>query len=252
MINEANARRDELVTARDTLTARLLGEHISGILHLQNISKTIHYHRWMPERARIFTLSESVARVLAATPALTARVHRFLHVTGVEVPPSGLFVARMPDDSWSTDEFSPAPHRDPVFELMKTWGPGRPVQDFSHAMNQISWLSSVWPPQACLRFLRRLATPSHPIAYYHQMERGDDLYYEFSWLAGDTEHVTVRQTFLVGDGETSVMFHPHGSEPAHPTSALLAAWAHIGLSATAQFFDPEDGIPQSDWPGIDV
>ncbi|WP_328405241.1 hypothetical protein OHS70_37875 [Streptomyces sp. NBC_00390] len=203
----------------------------------------------MPERARIFTLSETIARALADTPALSGRVHRFEEVRGLALPQGGLFVARLPDEAWA----SPAGvdggrRRDPVFEHVDAWGRARPGADFSAAWSRFGWLHDIWPPAVCLGLLRTLADCEHPVAYYHDMERGDDLYYAFSWLAGAGEELVVEQTFLLGPEECTIAFRQEEVAPAARASALETALLHLGLAPTIQFFWPEDELPESDWP----
>jgi hypothetical protein len=188
----------------------------------------------MPERARIFTLSETIARALADTPALSGRVHRFDEVTDLALPPGGLFVARVPDEVWSW-------HRD---------GGDHQGVDFALARSRFGWLGDVWPQDAYLEWLRTLATPAHPLAYYHDMERGDDLYYAFGWLAGAGEELVVQQTILVDDDACTTAFRAAESAPAARASAFEAVLVHLGLAPTTQFFWPEDQLRESDWPPL--
>lgn len=200
----------------------------------------------MPERARIFTLSETVAWALADTRALSGRVHRFDEVKNLVLPSGGLFVARVPPQAWSHTVA-----RDPAFHHEDAWGSGRPVVDFPEARSRFGWLEGVWPPAACLRFLREQATVTQPLAYYHQMERGDDLYYEFGWLAAGDEELVVQQTFLVDTKDACCLgFRAGRSAPSALRSALATALIHLGLLPTIQFFWPEDEIPESDWPPL--
>jgi hypothetical protein len=201
----------------------------------------------VPERGRVFTLSETVARALARAPALTGRVHRFSSVTSLDLPPRGLFVARVPDGVWSC-----GPDRDPSFERADAWGAGRPVLDSRAARSRLPWLERVWPAEACLRFLRGVATAGHPLGYYHMMERGDFLYYEFGWLAGADEALVARQTVTYDpDDPRSLELRGGRPVPAPDRSAFEAVLAHIGVAATAQFFWPEDELDEDDWPPLD-
>jgi hypothetical protein len=183
----------------------------------------------MPERARIFTRCEAVARALAGTPALAGRVHRFGEVADLVLPPGGLFVARVPDEA-----------RQP--------GPG---DGFAAARARFGWLDDVWPSAAWLGRLRALATSAHPLAYYHYLERGDHLYYAFGWLAGDGADLVVQQTSLVADDECTAVFRETGSTHPAPASAWDAVLAHLALASTIGFFRPEDELRESDWPPLD-
>ncbi|HEU4421162.1 MAG TPA: hypothetical protein VFR67_01335 [Pilimelia sp.] len=212
----------------------------------------------MPERARIFTLSETVARALADMPALSGRVHRFDKVTDLALPPGGLFVARMPPEAWyppgmrqlgpGVVEVGGGRQRAPAFEREEAWGPGRPGVDFVEAWSRFGWLEGVWPPAACLRRLRALASSAHPLAYYHDMEGGDDLYYAFGWLAGVGEELVVQQTFLVNTEDVCTIAFREEAAPAARESVLEAVLVHLGLAPTIQFFWPEDELRGSDWP----
>jgi hypothetical protein len=185
----------------------------------------------MPERARIFTLSETIARALADTPALSGRVHRFDEVADLALPPGGLFVARVPDEAFERET-------------------AQPSAEFSLARSRFGWLGDVWPSATCLDRLRTLATSAHPLAYYHDMERGDDLYYAFGWLAGAGEELVVQQTFLVADEECTTAFRAAGPAPAARASAFEAVLVHLGLAPTTRFFWPEDQLRESDWPPL--
>lgn len=202
----------------------------------------------MPERARVFTLSEEVARKLDDTPCLSGRVHRFTRVRGLELPPSGLFVARVPCEVW-TDP-STGRQRDTEFDHQDMWGPGQPVADYPDAWSTFGWLADVRPPEVCRRFLRAVADAANPLVYYHQMERGDDMYYEFGWLAGADEELAVHQTWLMGR-EKNVSFRGGQSEPSEREWVLETALVHLGLPEGISFFWPDDELVEEKWPPLD-
>jgi hypothetical protein len=212
----------------------------------------------VPERARIFTLSDTVARSLADAPALAGRVHRFDKVKNLVLPSGGLFVARMPPEAWFPPAMRELGHgvwdaggrrREPSFEREEAWGLGGSGVDFVEAWSRFGWLRGVWPPAVCLGWLRALASPAHPLAYYHDMERGDDLYYAFGWLAGAGEELVVEQTFLANTEDIcTVTFRAGEAAPAARESVLEAVLVHLGLAPTVRFFWPEDELRDSDWP----
>ncbi|PZT72276.1 hypothetical protein DNK56_04230 [Streptomyces sp. AC1-42W] len=130
---------------------------------------------------------------MADTSVLRGRVRRFVEVTGLVLPPGGLFVARLSDEALrrlgtGAAQVGGDRRRDQAFGDEDARGAGRPRVDFAAAHSRFSRLGDTWPPAACLGLLRTPADSARPLAYYHDLERGDDLCYAFGRLVGSARN----------------------------------------------------------------
>lgn len=172
----------------------------------------------MYDQARIFTLSREVARTIAAVPGMAGRVHRFDEVPGgIDVPPGGLYVARIVEDDWGV----PA-------DLV-------PYLSYPTAHRRFRWLHTVWPTLAWRTLVHRARAP---VVYHHHLERGDSLYYAFGLFNGALK---VQHTSLVADRNESYGLDGHYVQ--------ADVWAHLGMTSTLGWFPPNDGRAE-DWPAM--
>jgi hypothetical protein len=177
------------------------------------------------------------------------------------LPAKGLLVVRVPEHWWANGgevrQLGPGvlqigrekdPRESPWLHVpcdTRPWFMGH-----EELRERFRWFSDVAPPCGLVSWLNAAAKATgEPLAYFHHMERGDDLYYEFALLfSGVLEpSLMITQTYLVDtdDDEQCVLFAPSGRS-AFVGSVFATVLEHIGSPSRIQYFPPEDD-PRFKW-----
>jgi hypothetical protein len=212
----------------------------------------------MPESSRIYArMRPSLADALAAHPVLRGEVYRFGTDELTFAPhPRGLLVANVPDALWSgpsldVSEEERARVGDPLLWPANDESP-TPLEILLadvRVCGRFLWLPQVAPPVHVLRWLRALSREHRvPIAWYHVLERGDDLYYDLAVVFdGERQEGFAGATFLGAERPGNV--HVVDGVVDHTASfewVLSQVWKALGAPIGPAYFPPDD-TANYDW-----
>ena len=214
----------------------------------------------MPQTSRILgPLIDELMPLMLAQPLVGEHLFEFYdeEILGFEPPKYGLVVVRVPDHWWDRggkvtrlgpgvlalrgEPGPPSPWSDACDESRPTL---MPDEEFHRRFH---WFAAFAPPAALVSWLAETAAAAPaPLGYYHCLERGDDLYFEFAYLFGPRGlgAILAKETFLVDndDNEECVVLRPEGRS-AFAGSAFQRMLQHLGSPAEIQHFPPDHKGP---------
>ncbi len=221
----------------------------------------------------------SLAQALAEHPVLANQVYLFPPgpETPFAPPPRGLLVVRVPDAMWSAPADARLIGEGAVIVRGDGWPTAAeyaeatrddlwPVSDAAPTQLEIllgdaavchryPWIRDVAPPSQILRWLRA-ASREHrvPVAWYHLMERGDDLYYDLAVVFdGAREEALLHSTLLASGADAGRVHVAEGVIDLEPSFewVLTEVWRALGAETGPAYFYPDDAA-RFDWDRLRV
>lgn len=185
----------------------------------------------------------SLGDALAAHPMLRGEVYVFGTDDMMFAPqPRGLLVANVPDALYDVTDADRARVSEPVLWPADDTSPTRldTLLADARVCARFLWLPQVVPPVQVLQWLRALSREHRvPIAWYHVLERDDDLYYDLALLFdGERQEDFVGATLLGAERPGNV--HVVDDVVDHAASfewVLPQVWKALGAPTGPAYFE---------------